>query len=147
MGYINTSFQNLCTEIGAVIILPAFQRTHVASNAVGLLLNYALNLPSTSPDDNGGGLGLRRVVWQANFLNKGSTRLASRMHFQFEGILRWDRVLPIGKDEASNGKPTRDGDLRPENVGRDTAIYSLCWDDWELKGAKEKVAGVMARVN
>lgn len=45
---------NAVTEIGA-IIFPAFQRTHVATNAIGLLLLYTLDPPSA------GGLGLRRV--------------------------------------------------------------------------------------
>lgn len=45
---------NAVTEMG-VIIFPAFQRTHVATNAIGLLLLYTLDPPSA------GGLGLRRV--------------------------------------------------------------------------------------
>ncbi|PPQ69008.1 hypothetical protein CVT26_001942, partial [Gymnopilus dilepis] len=49
LGLINSSAPNLSTEIGCIIILPAFQRTHVASNAVGLLLQYALNLPNQQP--------------------------------------------------------------------------------------------------
>lgn len=51
--YINTSPLNQSTEIGIVITLPPFQRTHVTSNAIGLLLNFAF----TRPGENG--LGLR----------------------------------------------------------------------------------------
>ena len=40
----------------------------------------------------------------------------------------------------------REGDPRRENVGRDTAILGLCWDDWVLNGAREHVANVMSRV-
>ncbi|KAF9243079.1 hypothetical protein BU15DRAFT_59957 [Melanogaster broomeanus] len=36
-GLLQTDKTNLVTEIGPAIVLPAFQRTHVASHAVGLL--------------------------------------------------------------------------------------------------------------
>lgn len=139
LGYINSVPHNLVTEIGAVVIYPPFQRTHVASNAVGLLLQYALRLPEE------GGLGLRRVVWQANHLNTASVGLAKRLGFQMEGTLRWDRALPRGKDLATNGKGIRQGDPKPECVGRDTAVLGLCWDDWE-GGAKDRVESEMARI-
>ncbi|KAK0221352.1 hypothetical protein IW262DRAFT_1373079 [Armillaria fumosa] len=54
------------------MILPAFQRTHATSNAVGILLNCALNLPAD------GGLGLRRVVWIAGASNAPSVGTATR---------------------------------------------------------------------
>lgn len=136
LGFLNTSRMNLCTEIGFVTILPQFQRTHVTSNAVGLLLHYSLDLPSA------GGLGLRRVVWQTNALNAASVRAGERMGFRKEGILRWDRVLPSGK--VGNGGEERVGDPRQGCPGRDTAILSLCWDDWE-SGGRERVDAIMAR--
>ena len=147
IGLINTSVLNLATEIGCVVILPAFQRTHVASNAVGILLHYTLDLPSSpSPVISFKGptnaLGLRRIVWQAHHLNKGSIRLAERMGFKLEGVLRWDRVLP--SPTVGNGRDVRDGDPRKECVGRDTAMLSLCWDDWE-ESAKEVVDRAIAR--
>lgn len=125
------------TEIGCVVILPAFQRTHVASNAVGILLHYALD---TAPH----GLGLRRVVWQANELNEPSVRLAQRMGFVLEGILRWDRVLPAGR--PGNGIALRDEDPRAKCPGRNTAMLGLTWDDWEHEW-REKVDAIMARVS
>ena len=134
-----SSSTNLVTEIGGVMILPPFQRTHISSNATGLLLQYALNLPSQSPP----GLGLRRVVWQANVLNKSSVHLAERMGFRLEGVLRWERVLPPGKQEV--GQTPREGDPRRDYVGRDTALLALCWDDWE-NGGREKVNLIMQRV-
>ncbi|TFK25835.1 acyl-CoA N-acyltransferase [Coprinopsis marcescibilis] len=140
IAYINSSPAAFATEIGCVMILPPFQRTHVASNAVGILLKYALDLPSE------GGLGLRRVFWQANKFNKPSVWLADRMGFHHEAILRWDRALSKGKDEAWNGKVVREGDPLPHSVGRDTTILSLCWDDWEA-GRKGHVETVMNRVN
>ncbi|KAL8710358.1 MAG: hypothetical protein Q9225_007306, partial [Loekoesia sp. 1 TL-2023] len=66
--YLSSSAQHLSTEIGFLVILPAFQRTHVTTNAVGLLLRYALD----SPDE--GGLGLRRVQWQASSVNEASRK-------------------------------------------------------------------------
>ncbi|KAF4622273.1 hypothetical protein D9613_009224 [Agrocybe pediades] len=143
IGLINTSKVNLSTEIGCVMILPPFQRTHVTSNAVGLLLKYALNLPAVQP----GALGLRRVVWQANVMNAASIRTAERMQFRREGTLRWDRLLPEHKSHlgAGNGKKVRDGDPRSACVGRDTALLGLCWDDWE-DGARDKVEAIIGRL-
>ncbi|XP_006456511.1 hypothetical protein AGABI2DRAFT_181115 [Agaricus bisporus var. bisporus H97] len=132
LAYINSSATNLTTEIGYILILPPFQRTHATSNAVGLMMHYMLDTPEQN------GLCLRRVFWQANALNLPSRRLAERMGFRFEGILRWDRVLPENKQEYGNGIKVRKGDPRGEKcVGRDTAIFSHCWDDWEGGGREE----------
>lgn len=137
IALLNTSTVNLVTEIGFVLMLPAFRRTHVTSNAVGLLLHYALDLPTA------GGLGLRRVVWQTSHINAASIRTAERMGFKWEGLLRWMWVLPEGK-ELGNGRETRKGDPRENQLGRDTVILALCWDDWE-NGGKEQVDAIMAR--
>jgi len=120
---------HLSTEVGFVITLPPFQRTHVTTNAIGLLLMYALDLPPH-------GLGLRRVQWQANRLNTKSIDIAQKMGFKLEAILRWDRVLPVSKASASNGRGRREGDPRPGTIGRDTAMLALCWDDWESGRAR-----------
>ncbi|RPD54563.1 hypothetical protein L226DRAFT_539290 [Lentinus tigrinus ALCF2SS1-7] len=127
-AYINTSAANLSTEIGALICVPAFQRTGVTSAAVALLMQYALRLPSE------GGLGLRRVQWQAHESNERSIGLARKHEFQLEGIIRWQRVLPGHKP----GVKQREGDSSPGTMGRHTALLSVCWDDWE-QGVKEKI--------
>ncbi|KAK7462309.1 hypothetical protein VKT23_007910 [Stygiomarasmius scandens] len=138
MGYINTAKGDLWTEIGFIVVFPEFQRTHVTSNAIGLLMHYALDLPED------GGLGLRRVQWQANKLNAPSLGLAQRLGFKMEGILRWARVLPPLMAVGTNGSPERKGDPRPGHKARDTAILAICWDDWE-DGGREKVDAEMAR--
>jgi RimJ/RimL family protein N-acetyltransferase len=159
IAYILSSPSNLSTEIGmcplpfcnisdrplirllaCVTTLPSFQRTHVTSNACGLLLQYALSLPSSTQP----GLGLRRVQWQTNCLNAASIDCAKRLGFKFEGIKRWDRVLPKGKDLAGNGGGVREGDSKEGCVGRDSALLSLCWDDWE-GGERERIQKTMDR--
>ncbi|PBK84154.1 hypothetical protein ARMGADRAFT_1000386 [Armillaria gallica] len=137
--YINSSAEDLVTEIGFVMILPAFQRTHVTSHAVGILMYYALNLPAD------GGLGLRRVVWTASALNAPSVGAAKRMGFQMEGVMRWARVWPEAKIRGSGGVRVRKEDPRAEEFayGRNVAVLSVCWDDWEA-GTKEQVNVVMA---
>jgi len=144
IGYLNTSSATLSTEIGFVVTLPPFQRTHVTSNAIGLLLQYALDLPDASADGSRGGLGLRRVQWQADSANTASIRAAERMGFRMEGLLRWDRVLRAGKEngKVGNGRSCPLGE--EGDIGRDSVILSLCWDDWE-GGAREKVISVMER--
>jgi RimJ/RimL family protein N-acetyltransferase len=143
MCYMNTSTANLSTEIGYIAILPPFQRTHVTSNAVGLLLQYALELPSQ------GGLGLRRVQWQCSSMNAPSIRAAERMGFVKEGIMKWHRVYHGGKDKGKvhNGRefPPRDDDGE-QHYARDTVMLSHCWDDWE-QGWRENVQAIMDRRN
>lgn len=60
IGLLHSSRQKLSTEIGPAIVLPPFQHTHVSTNAIGLMMHYCLDRPST------GGLGFRRVQWTAN---------------------------------------------------------------------------------
>ncbi|KAG6333742.1 hypothetical protein ID866_5343 [Astraeus odoratus] len=137
LSYINTSSVNLTTEIGYIVILPPFQRTHVNTNACGLLMLYALDLP------NDGGLGLRRVQWQASHRNTPSITAAKRLGFMMEGILRWDRVMP-GDRAGLDSKPLREGDPRPGTLGRDTAILAICWEEWE-EGYRENLLQQMER--
>ncbi|KAJ3569559.1 hypothetical protein NP233_g4966 [Leucocoprinus birnbaumii] len=140
LAYINSSAFNLATEIGYILVLPPFQRTHVTSNAIGLMMHFALDLPDR------GGLGLRRVFWQCNELNEQSKRTAERMGFRYEGILRWDRVLPPHKKVFGVDVDVREGDPRGKDWGgRHTAIFGHCWDDWE-NGGREKIDAIMARV-
>ncbi|KAL8712990.1 MAG: hypothetical protein Q9220_002850 [cf. Caloplaca sp. 1 TL-2023] len=139
MGYLDSSAQNLSTEIGFVVTLPPFQRTHVTSNAVGLLLQYALD----SPED--GGLGLRRVQWQAHDANEASKKTAEGMGFKFEGVHRWQRVFRDGvrRGKVGNGRGTPKG-AKEGDIGRDTVTHAMCWDDWEDYG-REQVRKVMER--
>ncbi|KDQ52549.1 hypothetical protein JAAARDRAFT_61854 [Jaapia argillacea MUCL 33604] len=134
VALINSSAEHLCAEIGFVIILPAFHRTHVTTNTVGLLQCYCLDL---SPD----GLGLRRCQWQASASNEPSLKVAKRMGFKWEGIKRWDRVMPVGR--IGNGLMPREGDVKGNQRGRDTAILAICWDDWITE--RENVIIQMAR--
>ncbi|KAF9003944.1 acyl-CoA N-acyltransferase [Cyathus striatus] len=134
IGYVHIAPNHRSLEIGPVVVLPKFQRTFVSSNAIGLMLKYALDLP---PE---GGLGFRRVVWCANPFNKPSLRAAERMGFVLEGINRWTWVLPLDK----KGNKVN-GTERGEADGRDSIVLSMCWDDWE-GGVKEKVTGLMERI-
>jgi len=120
---------NAATEMGA-IIFPAFQRTHVATNAIGLLLLYTLDPPSA------GGLGLRRVEWQCHAGNAASRRAALRMGFEFEGIARWQRVFPRGTVALPVEALEKRNGTKRELPGRHTAVFSIVWDEWDEKRAK-----------
>lgn len=132
IGLIHASPSNRSVEIGPVIVLPAFQKTFVATNAVGILLRYCLDLAPS-------GLGLRRVQWTANPDNAVSVRFAEKIGMQYEGRSRWTWVMESHKE----GKQVSNG--RGEGVGRDSVIYALCWDDWE-GGAKEHVGKTIDRI-
>jgi RimJ/RimL family protein N-acetyltransferase len=134
IGLVHHSKQNLSTEIGPVLILPPFQRTHVCTNAVGIMMRYCLELPSA------GGLGFRRVQWTANLMNLASVKVAERMGFVREGTLRWSWVLPEGKE----GKKSREGDP-VSGLGRDSVLLAVCWDDWE-GGVREHVDKLIEKV-
>lgn len=158
IALIKASPANLSAEIGWVIVFPAFQRTHVASNAVALLLRYCLELPPAADSESAdadadanaavgasapAGLGLRRVQWFAHAENEASRRTALRMGFREEGTLRWERVIAAGK--VGNGIPVRDGDpLGGARPSRHSVVLSLCVDDWEDGGGRERVGQLIA---
>ena len=103
----------------------------MGTHANSVLLNYLLE-PESS-----GCLQLRRVQWFANASNQRSVAAAQRLGFRFEGLLRWHRVLPEGK---LGRKVEGDG----KGPGRDSALLSICWDDWR-DSVRDKVQGLMVR--
>ncbi|KAJ5642381.1 acyl-CoA N-acyltransferase [Penicillium lividum] len=119
----STNAIHATTELG-VMIFSAFQRTHVATNAIGLILQYTLDPPSA------GGLGLRRIEWKCHAENLASRRVALRMGFEFEGIARWHRAFAIGSSAEALEK--RNGTLG-ELPGRHTASFSIVWEEWDAK--------------
>ena len=134
IGFFNTDATNLVTEIGYVLVFPAFHRTHVAKESVAVLLRYLLSMPSDSPP----GIGFRRVQWSAHTKNAASIGLAQRMGLKREGDLRWKWVLP---DELSeHGEKGREGDRSGGKHGRHSVMLAVCWDDWEneVKGKTEQ---------
>ncbi|EJD06858.1 uncharacterized protein FOMMEDRAFT_33555, partial [Fomitiporia mediterranea MF3/22] len=131
IGLLNTKVVNQSTEMGFVVVFPEFQKTHVTSNAIGLLLHYCLELPAEHAKGElkyDPGLGLRRVQWQAHGENAQSVRSAERMRFRKEGLIRWDRPMREGKI-GMHVSPERAA-LRA-GVGIHSWMLSLCWDDWE----------------
>ncbi|KZF23696.1 hypothetical protein L228DRAFT_267672 [Xylona heveae TC161] len=168
IGYLNTDKEHGISEIGfgQVVTFPAFQKSHFTTHAVGLLELYAMDLPSR------GGLGLRRLQWQAHADNARSVKAAERMGFQFEGILRWARVLPENKSghvptlKSSSGSSNLESSSGSEQAeaadevvselfakkrpGRHSALLAICWDDWVDEnlgggGVRKKVVELMER--
>lgn len=136
VAYMNTSQPNLSTEIGFIIVLPAYQRTHVGTNTVGLLLQYAF-------DD--AGLGLARVEWKTSTKNLPSAGLADKIGFLKVGVVPYHYRFPLGrrKEKVGNGKPLPPGS-DPDDLWRDTLLYSMSWDQWEA-GSRAKMEVMMAR--
>ncbi|CAG8940205.1 unnamed protein product [Penicillium salamii] len=139
ISFIRASATHLCVEIGFIVILPPYQRTHVATHAVGLALQLALSPPGL------GGLGLCRVHWTANSTNLASVKLAERMGFVQVGMIPWHMRFIKGKahGKVGNGKELPSGS-DPEDVWRDSLNLSLGWDLWR-DGAREKVLKAMDR--
>ncbi|CAN8096785.1 unnamed protein product [Discula destructiva] len=139
IAYINTSEVNRSTEIGAVVVLPKFQRTHVTTNAVGLLMQRAYASPKN------GGLGLARTEWKCNAANLASVKVAERLGYQKVGMIPYHMNFPLGKrtGKVGNGKPLPPGS-HPDDLWRDTLYYSLSWDLWDAE-ARSMVEKAMTR--
>lgn len=139
VAYIYTSKVHLSSEIGAIVVLPQYQRSHVTSNTVGLMLQYAF-----APAEDGG-MGLQRVQWHCSTANAASAKVAERMGFEKVGRIPYHMKFPLGKrhGKLGNGKPLPPGS-HPDDVWRDTFYYSLSWDVWEDE-ARDKVEKAMSR--
>ncbi len=96
----------------------------MTSNAVGITLQYALELPSAARR----GLGLRRVSCVAHSDDKPSRAVARRVGLKEGGTLRWEFVLHEGAVRKGMGYRfglgTRRVDMAylfagPENMYRD----------------------------
>lgn len=155
IGLTSTSFDNALTEIAwvckvymtadrlsnqlaQVMIFQSLQRTHVNTNACGILLEHCLDPPET-------GLGFRRVQWTAHTNNRKSIQAAQRLGFELEGVIRWARVLPPGKLGLRADTAGSDGYLGKGLPGRHTAMLSLCWDDWIDSGKRDLLVQKMDR--
>ncbi|KAI0030309.1 hypothetical protein K488DRAFT_72283 [Vararia minispora EC-137] len=126
--------EDLSVELGSLRVFPDFQRTYVTSNAVGLLLRFCLERPPA-------GLGMRRVAWGATAGHAASVNAALRMGFKAEGVTRWHKVV---YNTSKKGAAPREGDPLPENPRSDSAVFSLCADDWE-EGGRELVQRMIVR--
>lgn len=69
-------------ELGFIWFAPRLQRTRAATEAVFLLLRYAMDE-----------LGYRRMTWKCDALNAPSCRAAARLGFVHEGTLRAHMVV------------------------------------------------------
>jgi len=133
VGLLRSAPSALSAEMGPVIILPKFQRTHISTHAIGTLLKYVLDMPEE------GGIGYRRVYWICDPANAASKGAALRMGFKEEGVMRWYRQVPAAKEcgiEAGKG--------RGDGKGIHGLLLAQCWDDWE-DGGRELVERQMSR--
>lgn len=151
-GLTRTEPQHLITELAWAIIFPPFQRSHITTHTIGMLLDYCLSLPSScipplfrhAEGDGERGLGLRRVAWTTLSANEGSIRAAARMGFNHEGTRRWAMAFPPSyKDDSLSRKP-REGDPKQDSPGKDIVLMAICWDDWE-NGGREHARAMMLR--
>lgn len=139
-----------------------YRRSHVTTQACGLLIAYALTPPSTSSAllNNRGGLGLRRLQWTAFDFNQASMRTALRLGFKEEGILRnwYETPSDPTKGKRNNGRvdvkrgeewemePAVDegGQRRTRGYSEDSWMGSITSKDWD-EGVEERLKKEMAR--
>lgn len=68
-------------EVGHICLSPVLQRTPAATEALFLMMDWALRA------------GYRRFEWKCNALNMASRRAAQRLGFSYEGIFRNHMVV------------------------------------------------------
>ncbi|GAA5965674.1 hypothetical protein JCM21900_001683 [Sporobolomyces salmonicolor] len=145
VGVLKSVPANRMTEIGHLHIPAPFQRTHVLTHSISLVLSWLLDAPSPSMPS---ALGLRRVQWFANASNAPSIRAAERLGLAKEGEhLAWERILPPAKDGMGlpaflQGK-RREDELK-RGSGRHSSVLAMGWDRWE-EGGRDKVRGSVER--
>ena len=97
-----------------------------------------LSAPFPTPTDSPRrALGLRRLQWQAHEANQPSIRLAQRMGFKPEGIVRKQRIAPTGTEEGREGDGGATG-------SRSSWAGGITFEDWEdeefSRGINKQVA-------
>lgn len=139
IAFMDANSTSRSLTIGTLFTLPPYQRTHVTSNAVGLMLQYALDPPSD------GGLGLIRVQWRLDSRHEGSARVAERMGLRYEGTEMWFRLIKggVARGKVGNGKSPPPGSEEGD-IWQDKTTYAMCWDDW-LGGGREKTVAAMLK--
>lgn len=80
--YLNIVPSNQSLEIGYVLFAPTLQRTTIATEAIYLLMKWAI--------EEG---GYARVEWKANAFNEPSRRAALRLGFMSEGVFRKHMIV------------------------------------------------------
>ena len=85
-GYLDIHPLDGVIEIGGIWFAPELQRTRAATEALFLLLSYAM-------DD----LGYRRMQWRCNALNAKSRNAARRLGFRFEGVF-YNHMVSKGRN-------------------------------------------------
>ncbi|GAA5845000.1 hypothetical protein JCM3766R1_004844 [Sporobolomyces carnicolor] len=133
---------NRSIEIGHLHIAPRFQRTHVLTHSIALLMHWLLDPPTPSSTC----LGLRRVQWFANQLNLPSIRAAERLGFRIESSgLWWERVISAAADDKpgidlpdflNHDRQDKDTTTTRKKVeeargkGRHSVVLSVDWETW-----------------
>lgn len=81
-SYLNIVPKNGTIEIGHIWLAPVLQRTCTATEALFLLMRYAMDE-----------LRYRRLEWKCNALNDASRRAARRLGFRFEGVFHQHMIV------------------------------------------------------
>ena len=128
-GYLDIHPLDGVIEIGGIWFAPELQRTRTATEALFLLLSYAM-------DD----LDYRRMQWRCNSLNVKSRNAARRLGFRFEGVF-YNHMVTKGKNRDTAWYSILD-DEWPEV--RDLIKTWLDDDNFDATGiAQRSLSGLM----
>lgn len=119
-SFLDINAQNGVIEIGHIWFAPELQQTRGATEALYLMLRYAMS-----------DLGYRRMQWRCNSLNAKSRRAAHRLGFRFEGIF-YNHLIFKGRNRDTAWYSILD-DEWPE-VRRHIEVW-LQLDNFDASGA------------
>ncbi|GAA5865340.1 hypothetical protein JCM3774_004943 [Rhodotorula dairenensis] len=137
-------------ELGPLHLADPFQRTHVLTHSIWLLLDWIFASPSATGRR---GLGLRRAQWGAHASNSASIQAAQRIGFELETAhAAWERPLrhdsKAGRIELPafvEADPEWSEREREIGWGRHSAMLGMGWDRWHEGGGKERIRALVQR--
>ena len=139
-SYLDIHPRNGVIEIGHIWFAPELQRTRGATEALYLLLCYAMDE-----------LAYRRMQWRCNSLNEKSRQAARRLGFRFEGIF-YNHLIFKGKNRDTAWYSILDDEwpevkeiigqwLDPSNFDREGNSKSSLWDMMQKRSESTRKIG------
>ncbi len=141
-SFLDISPQNGVIEIGHIWFGPELQRTAGGTEALYLMLSYAMDE-----------LGYRRMQWRCNALNQRSRKAARRLGFRFEGIF-YNHLIFKGKnrdtawysildDEWPEVKQKIEAWLNADNFNEDSSMKSSLFEMMSNRNGSSRAAGLV----
>ncbi|WWC58062.1 uncharacterized protein I303_100597 [Kwoniella dejecticola CBS 10117] len=132
-GLIEVNQEYMTAVFGLINILPKYQRTHINTHAMALILSYLFEE-----------VHLIRIQYDAVTYNAPSIRAAERFGFKKEGVFRnFNGIVPSHKKIKDHTMGA--GKKEQKSKSQDMWVGSLTDYDWFYDGTKTKFATMLER--